>query len=141
MTERKPAGVSWESWVDQQVREAQERGEFDNLPGTGKPIPGIDEPYDELWWVKQKLRRENVEWLPPTLALRKTRDDALDRASRAPSEAAIREIIADINAKIVECNRMPGSGPPTNMMPVDVEKIVRRWRDERDEAGAADTPS
>ena len=27
-----------ESWIDQQIREAQERGEFDNLPGKGRPL-------------------------------------------------------------------------------------------------------
>jgi hypothetical protein len=38
MTERKPPGMSFESWVDKQIREATERGEFDGLPGAGKPI-------------------------------------------------------------------------------------------------------
>lgn len=75
MTERKPLGTSFESWVDRQIREASERGEFDNLPGSGKPIPDVDESYDELWWVKQKMRRENLSYLPPTLALRKRAED------------------------------------------------------------------
>ena len=35
----------WEKWVDQQIREAQERGEFDNLPGTGKPLDLTPNPY------------------------------------------------------------------------------------------------
>src|SRR5262245_22253312 len=60
MTERKPAGVSWESWVERQIREAMERGEFDDLPGVGQPLPNIDQPYDPMWWLKEKLRRENV---------------------------------------------------------------------------------
>jgi hypothetical protein len=29
----------WESAVDKQIREAQERGDFDALPGSGKPLP------------------------------------------------------------------------------------------------------
>ena len=33
------------SWMDQQIREAQERGEFDNLPGTGKPLDLTPNPY------------------------------------------------------------------------------------------------
>ncbi|MEV4218944.1 DUF1992 domain-containing protein [Nonomuraea sp. NPDC049725] len=52
MTERKPGGMQFESWVDRQIREAQERGEFDDLPGAGKPLPGADKPYDEHWWIK-----------------------------------------------------------------------------------------
>jgi hypothetical protein len=60
MTERKPAGVPWESWIDRQIRRAEERGEFDDLPGAGRPIPDLDKPFDELWWVKDKLRREGL---------------------------------------------------------------------------------
>jgi hypothetical protein len=28
----------WESVVERQIREAQERGDFENLPGSGKPL-------------------------------------------------------------------------------------------------------
>jgi len=34
---RKP-GESWQSFVERQIREAQEQGAFDNLPGHGKPL-------------------------------------------------------------------------------------------------------
>jgi hypothetical protein len=128
MTERKPPGVSFETWVERQIREATERGEFDNLPGAGKPIPDIDKPHDELWWIKQKLRRENLSYLPPTLALRKEAEDALAAAARAGSEAQARRIVADINRKIVEGNRKAASGPPLNLMPFDVERVVDDWR-------------
>lgn len=37
MTRRKPMGVSFEDWTDRLVREAQERGEFDDLPGAASP--------------------------------------------------------------------------------------------------------
>ena len=60
MTERKPPGVSWETWIDRQVREGMERGDFDDLPGHGRPLRDLDQPRDELWWVKDKLRREGV---------------------------------------------------------------------------------
>lgn len=39
---------------------AIEAGEFDNLPGFGKPSPLIDEPYDPFWWIRRKLRQENL---------------------------------------------------------------------------------
>ena len=60
MSARKPPGLGWESWIDRQVREAEERGEFDDLPGAGKPTPGLDKPFDELWWVKDKLRQSGL---------------------------------------------------------------------------------
>ena len=129
MTGRKPPGVGWETWVERQIREATERGEFDDLPGAGKPIPDLDEPHDELWWVKGKLRREQVSWLPPTMALRKEAEDALEAAARAASEDEVRRIVADINRRIVDGNRKAASGPPLNLAPFDVERVVRRWRE------------
>ena len=56
--------------MDAQVRAAQDNGAFDNLPGAGKPIPNLDQPYDENWWVKQKLREEELptDALLPTVA-------------------------------------------------------------------------
>jgi Domain of unknown function (DUF1992) len=137
MTERKPPGVGFETWVERQLREAAERGAFDDLPGAGKPIPDLDQPHDELWWVKQKLRRENFSYLPPTIALRKQAEEALEAAARAGSEDAVRRIVADINAKIIEGNRKAASGPPLNLAPFDVERVVRAWRDRR---GSAEGP-
>ncbi len=45
---------------ENRIQQAIEEGQFDNLPGTGKPIPDIDEPYDPMWWVKQWVRREKL---------------------------------------------------------------------------------
>lgn len=128
MTERKPPEVPHETWVERQIREAAERGEFDNLPGAGKPIPDLDRPRDDLWWIKQKMRREKLAYVPPTLALRKEAQDARSAAARAGSEAEVRRIMSDINDKIVEANRKPLAGPPLNLAPFDVERVVREWR-------------
>ena len=140
MTDRKPPGIGFETWVERQIRAATERGEFDNLPGAGKPIEDLDEPHDELWWVKRKLRRERFSYLPPTMALRKESEDALEAAARAGSEAEVRRIMADINAKIVEGNRKAASGPPLNLMPFDVERVVGAWH-ERHAAPEGSEPS
>jgi hypothetical protein len=129
MTERKPPGVSFETWVERQIREATERGELDNLPGAGKPIADLDKPHDELWWVRQKLRREHLTYLPASIALRKEAEEALLAAARAGSEQEVRRIVADINARIVEGNRKAASGPPLNLVPFDVERVVRGWRE------------
>jgi hypothetical protein len=131
MTERKPPGIGFGTWVERQIREATERGEFDNVPGAGKPIADLDKPHDELWWVRQKLRREHLSWLPRTIALRKEAEEALLAASRAGSEDQVRRIVADINRKILEGNRKAASGPPLNLMPFDVERVVRTWRERR----------
>jgi DnaJ-like protein len=129
MTERKPPGIGFETWVERQIREATERGEFDDLPGAGKPIADLDKPHDELWWIRQKLRREHLSYLPPTIALRKQAEDALLAASRAGSEDQVRRIVAAINRKILEGNREAASGPPPNLMPFDVDRVVQTWRE------------
>ncbi|GAA1010719.1 DUF1992 domain-containing protein [Streptomyces sp. LB8] len=130
MTERKPPGIPFESWVDRQIREAQQRGEFDRLPGAGRPLPD-DRSYEELWWVKRKLAREGLSVLPPTLALRKEAEDALAAALAAPSERVVRTIIEDINARILDMMLKPPPGPPLGLKRYDVEEVVRRWRERR----------
>lgn len=131
MTERKPAGVSFESWIDKQIREAEERGAFASLPGAGEPLPDNGEAYDELWWVKRKLAHEGVSVLPPTLALRKEAEDALAAAAQAPSESEVRRIVTDLNDKIRAALRNPPPGPPLGLTPLDPEEIVRDWRERR----------
>ena len=131
MTERKRAGVSWESWVEGQIREGMDRGEFEGLPGAGKPLPNIDEPHDEMWWLKEKLRREDVSFLPPALAVRKELEDALDRIANADTEAAVRQIVDAINERIVQVNSRTTSGPPTSVMPLNVDRVIQDWRDRR----------
>lgn len=132
MTERKPPGVAWESWVDGQIRVARERGEFDNLPGTGKPIPDLHGPDDEMWWVKSLLKREGVSYLPDTLKLRKDVEDARERIAASSAETEVREIVEAINVRIRTTNRTATSGPPSNLMPLDVDDVLVKWRDRRD---------
>lgn len=115
--------------MERQIREAAERGEFDDLPGRGKPIPGANEPYDELWWVKDKLRRENVSYLPPTLALRKEAEEARAAAREAGSEAEARRLIAEINKKILLALSRPPEGPPLNLRPFNPDVVAAEWRD------------
>ncbi|GGO62012.1 DnaJ family domain-containing protein [Nonomuraea cavernae] len=129
MTERRPLGMQFESWIDRQIREAEERGEFDDLPGKGKPLPDRNEATDELWWIKQKLESEHLSMpLPPTLALRKEAEQALADALGARTEAEARRIVEEINARIREAIRTGLSGPPLNLMPFDVERVVSDWR-------------
>ncbi|WP_067812835.1 J-domain-containing protein [Actinomadura kijaniata] len=133
MTERKPIGVSFETWIDRQIREATERGEFDDLPGAGKPIPGAGRPLEEMWWIKQKLRSENLTYVPPSLALRKEAEQAREEAARARSEDEVRAILDQVNKKIVEAIRTPPPGPPLAMVPFNVERAVEEWRRSRPE--------
>jgi len=123
--------MGWESWIDRLLREAEKRGEFEDLPGAGRPLEGLDRPFDALWWVKDKVRREGLSYMPPSVALRKEAHDALLAASQARTETEVRRIILDINEKIREANRKTIEGPPLMLVPFDVERVVRDWREPR----------
>jgi hypothetical protein len=123
--------VSWESWVDRLVREARERGEFNDLAGAGKPLPGLDQDRDELWWVKEWLRREGLGVTPPTIAIRVDAERVLDAVSTMRSETAVRSALEALNERIRHVNRTTVSGPPSTMMLLDVDRVVARWRSAR----------
>lgn len=122
----------YESWVDKQIREAIERGEFDNLPGTGKPLPDRNELYDENWWLKQWIAREGITGdtaLPTTLRLRREIEDVQRAAAKMRTEAEVRELVADLNARIVQAMRGHVDGPPVPLRPVKADEVVRAWRE------------
>ncbi len=120
------------TWVDLQVRQAMERGDFDDLPGAGKPIPDLGRHHDPDWWVKQLVERERVTGvLPPALQLRK--DDAgLDATlDGLDSERQVRDELEDFNARVIRARYTPVDGPPLVTMPRDVDEEVERWRQRR----------
>ena len=124
---RRP-GENWASYAEEQIREAQAAGEFENLPGFGKPIPGIDEPYDENWWLKEKLRRERISALPPALEIALDRERTLARLETLKSEAEVRQEFTALNDRIRRAHFGCLWGPPCNTLPVDVEEFMRQWK-------------
>ncbi|WP_020525547.1 DnaJ family domain-containing protein [Catelliglobosispora koreensis] len=122
-------GPAYESAFDRQIREAEERGDFKDLPGKGKPIPGAGGHYDEDWWLKQWIARENLTGLlPPSLALRKEIEELDMMLARRNNEEAVRAYLADLNARIIKANRGMLDGPPVVLQKVDADAAVERWR-------------
>jgi hypothetical protein len=124
--------VPYESWVDRQIREAIERGEFDDLPGQGRPLMGVNGRDDESWWVKAYLEREQLPLpLPTALALRKEIMALPDTLADVADEASVREIVTDLNHRIAESHRRRLDGPPIVIGLVNVERAVAEWRRRR----------
>jgi Domain of unknown function (DUF1992) len=124
--------MRYESWVERQIREAIERGEFDNLPGAGRPLPGINGREDENWWVTSLLEREQLPMpLPTSLALRREVADLPQTLADVPDEQTVRDIIEDLNRRIRDSHRRRVDGPPIVVKPVDVEQTVIDWRRSR----------
>ena len=128
MRRRTPGGRDWESHVERQIREAQERGAFDNLPSAGRPLADLDRPHDEAWWIRRKLREERFDQLPPALQLRRDVQQARERIARARTEREVREIITTVNAHIRYVNRTIVHGPPSTVMPLDEAATIAAWR-------------
>jgi hypothetical protein len=120
-------------WVDLQVRRAMERGDFDNLPGAGKPLK-LPETHDPDWWVKSLIAREQITGVAPAaIALRREDaelDDVLDRES---TEHGVRRVLDDFNQRVVEARRQLLGGPPVVTPTREVEKEVAAWRARRAE--------
>jgi hypothetical protein len=128
MTERKPPGTSWETWVDAQIRVATEAGAFDNLPGAGKPLPNLGQEHDPLWWVKQLVQREQISTLPPSLELLRRVERELAAIEKLHDEATVRHRVAALNVEIAKINATVVEGPPTRLGALDVDQVVARWR-------------
>jgi len=124
---RKPLAEPFETFVDRQIREAREAGELDNLPGEGQPLAGLDDPPDEMWWVKAKLRREDLSFVPDAIAIRRELEALLAALPGLP-EAKARELLVALDARIRKMNATVTSGPPTTVAPLDVETLLARSR-------------
>jgi hypothetical protein len=146
MTERKPAGKSFASWIDEQIQQAQQRGAFDNLPGTGKPLPNRSAADDGMAWLRDKLQREGVsteELLPTPLKLRKQAERLAESVQELRGEQDVRDAVAALNRRIIEWRRIP-LGPSIHVPLVNADQMVRSWREAHQPAltpgsSAADT--
>lgn len=133
MSDRKPANQTWESFADRRIREAEEAGQFENLSGFGKPIPGIDQPLDENWWVKRKLRDEQLSVVPPVLEARRAIERTREEILQLSDETDVRHRLEALNELIHKAIRSPIPGPPSGVMPVDIESELYTWRIARSE--------
>jgi DnaJ-like protein len=125
---------NWESPVERAIREAQERGEFDNLPGTGKPLRSLGDPEreDPDWWVKSLAKREHLDLsgaLSPPLALRKEAAGFPASLLDLRTEAGVRAVLEDYNHRVKMDRLRPGVGAsiPIWAPLVDVDEQVRQW--------------
>jgi hypothetical protein len=120
-----------ESWIDRQIREAQERGAFDNLKGAGKPLKSINGRDDPDWWVRGLMEREEIshsELVPAGIRLRREIEDLPETLAAAHSERDVRAIVADLNERIRDARRPRPTDPPAFIRTVDVDATVAQWR-------------
>jgi hypothetical protein len=119
-------------FVEITIQQAIRRGDFDNLPGSGKPLTGLSDVHDPNWWIRRKIEREGLTGLgPPALTLR-TENAALDeRLDAQGSEQRVRKILEDFNRRVIEARRQLLGGPPVVTPTRDVEHEVTLWHRRR----------
>jgi hypothetical protein len=121
-------------YVEIQIQQAIRRGDFDNLPGAGKPIEDLGTTYDPDWWIRKKIERENITGLgPPALTLRTENAQLDDRLDATTSEEGVRALLDDFNRRVVTARRQLQGGPPVVTPPRDVDVELDRWRERRAE--------
>jgi hypothetical protein len=118
--------------VEAQIRAAMARGDFDDLPGKGKPLD-LPEVHDPDWWVKSYVRREGVDTsalVHPTIALRREADTFPESLAVLTREEQARAVLDDFNRRVVAEWRRAMTGPslPVVARQVAVEPMIERWR-------------
>jgi hypothetical protein len=108
--------------VEQQIKEAIARGEFDNLPGQGLPLPkGDDGPG---WWARRQIEQMRRQDRLSELSARIDRD--LGEVWVLRDETAVQERVTEFNHEIEAANRdVPIDEQLSLLDPADV---LRTWR-------------
>jgi hypothetical protein len=120
------------------IQQAIRRGEFDDLPGAGKPLAGLGETHDPDWWIRQKIQNEQLTGLgPPALTLRTENSHLESRLDALFTEGEVRTALEDFNHRVIEARRQLLGGPPVVTPTRDVEAEVAGWRERRRRAQAA----
>jgi hypothetical protein len=149
----------WESLIDRKIREAMEQGEFDDLPGKGKPLDTSENPFEdpELRLAHRMLR--NAGFAPSWIEERKDIDAEFENARHQLSRAwavlqnalgtdnesgaqarwekaltSFREQTGELNQRIVKWNlKVPAAGFQRSL--IAIEEEVRRVEQPGDTVG------
>jgi len=119
----------YEKIVEQRIREAVEKGEFDNLPGKGKPIPLEDDSHvpEELRLAYKLLK--NADCLPPELMEKKEILQMEDMLAAIPDEKERYKLIKKINFKIMKLNVMGKKSPLLEEKQIYYKKLIDKIAD------------
>ena len=129
-------------YVETVIQQAIRRGEFDDLPGAGKPLPGLGEHHDPDWWIRRKIQTENLTGLgPPALRLRIEDAGFEEHVDAMTREHDVRAYIEDYNRRIVEARRQLLGGPPVVTPTRDIEAEVTAWSERRAARAPAPPPT
>ena len=113
--------------AEQRIKEALEKGEFDNLPGRGEPLKFEDDSRvpEDLRMAYKVLK--NADCLPPELELRKEIRQMEDLLESIPDEKEKYRQIKNINFKIMKLNLMGHKSPLMEEKELYYKKLVEKF--------------
>ncbi|MBW1861314.1 MAG: DUF1992 domain-containing protein [Deltaproteobacteria bacterium] len=113
--------------VEQRIREAQENGEFDNLPGQGEPLNLEDDSHipEDLRLAYKILK--NADCLPPELEGKKEIRQMKDMMENIPDEKEKYLLIKSINYKIMKLNMMGKKSPLLEEREIYYKKLLEKF--------------
>ncbi|UNK71156.1 DUF1992 domain-containing protein [Microbacterium sp. H1-D42] len=119
-------------FVETAIQIAIRQGQFDNLPGAGKPLEGLGTHHDPDWWIRRKIESENLSGLGPPALMLRTEDRALDgELDQLGREDDVRTVVEDFNRRVIEARRQLSGGPPVVTKTRDVDAEIDAWRARR----------
>ena len=110
--------------AERKIKEALEKGEFDDLPGQGEPLPFEDDSHvpEDLRLAYKVLK--NADCLPPEIELRKEIRQMEDMLESIPDEKEKYRQIKRINLKITQLNMMGHKSPLLEESQLYYSKII-----------------
>lgn len=130
--ERGSTAAERAAYVETAIQQAIRRGDFDDLPGAGKPLPDLGGSHDPDWWIRRKIETEKLTGLgPPALTLRVEHAQLAERMDALSREDDVRAALEDFNRRVIEARRQLLGGPPVVTPTVDVEAELTSWAERR----------
>ncbi|MFH1487822.1 MAG: DnaJ family domain-containing protein [Pseudomonadota bacterium] len=112
--------------VEQRIKEAQEKGDFDNLPGEGKPLKLDDDGHlPEDLRIAYKILK-NADCLPPEIETMKEIRQMEDLLEGLTEEREKYKLIKKINYKIMKLNITGNRSPLLDDKHIYYGKLVRK---------------
>ena len=111
----------------ERIKEAQNKGAFDNLPGRGNPLKIEDDSHvpEDLRLAYKILK--NADCIPPEVQLKKEIHQMEDLLNSIPDEKEKYRQIKRINYKIMQLNLMKKSSPLLAETELYYKKLVDKF--------------
>jgi len=117
----------FEKIVEERILKAQKKGEFDNLPGSGKPLvfDGDRNVSEELRLAYKILK--NADFVPPEIELKKEIKQTEELLAGMQETSEKYRILNKLNFLIMKLNSIRNKSIQLEMPQLYTEKLVERF--------------